>query len=960
MVLQRLVLAATILLLSSCSTMGQTLVHRWSFEGNYNDTSGNGHDGTATGTPTFVTGKFGQAAAFDPSPDGGVTPGDGVENTFAEAVPTLATDSWSMNVWANLTTAPPDLVHVMGFGINDDYSGGGDTGRGRALLNFGGMHFWGASVDVNAGTAFSVDSAWHMYTVTYDATATAISLYKDGSLLTTGTAALVDTFPQVQVGNPSFWSEGFAGSLDEFTIFNGTLSEPQVGGLYFFNDHTQNVTLDPSLVVNRDTGEIVLTNDSSFEIDLLGYTVRSASGALDPSAWDTIAGRFDAPPGGNGSIDSNDDWTVLTNTTNEFSIEFSEGVPGTDGGTIAIGKVVSFGAGAWIANPSEDIEIDLLLNDGQGTIKTVSASFAGNGGDNFAAGDFDADGDIDVNDYIHLRTASASNTAGMLPVEAYLGGDLNGDGRKNLTDYAIFAGLFEAANGPGTFAALTSSVAVPEPATLWMLVSAASVLAFRKYRGCILAVLIATFFAGSEATAQLHGYYPLNGNANDASGNNIDLNMVGGALFGGSMHPGLGTAFSGDGVDDAAVGQNFVKVSGNSLSAVAWVYAESNDHTTWETIVKNWGESIAGQFHFGLGVNDANTLNNYYGTAGGAQFLNDVSPTDVPVGQWVHTAFVLDAAAGQHRLYINGNVVATGAYGGTLMQPTDAGFASGLGIGGKPNDDGSAAAGGFGFWRGQIDEVGLYAEALSTSDIAEIIANAQQGIQLDGSTNPYVEIEVNRATGEVKLQNNTAGSVNLNAYEVVSLGDHLNAGGLDPLAGNAGFPTGTGFGDGWELDGANDSSQIIEGFFGGASTFTTGETSLGFIYEGASAGHEDLTFRFATPSGIITSLVTYIGEYASLNGDFNNDGIVNLADYTVWRDNLGAATEEAINNAGNGLNGVDAADYQVWKSAFGSGGSGAVGQASATIPEPTSCVTLLALLALVGRWGRRSGDGEFA
>src|SRR5690606_8939247 len=125
-----------------------------------------------------------------------------------------------------------------------------------------------------------------------------------------------------------------------------------------------------------------------------------------------------------------------------------------------------------------------------------------------------------------------------------------------------FAGLFEAANGLGTFAAIHASASVPEPATLWLFVPLAAITMLRKYRGYALAILVATCFVGSEATAQLHGYYPLNGNANDASGNNIDLNMVGGALFGGSMHPGLGTAFSGDGVDDAAVGQSFVKVTG--------------------------------------------------------------------------------------------------------------------------------------------------------------------------------------------------------------------------------------------------------------------------------------------------------------------------------------------------------------------------------------------------------------
>lgn len=52
-------------------------------------------------------------------------------------------------------------------------------------------------------------------------------------------------------------------------------------------------------------------------------------------------------------------------------------------------------------------------------------------------------------------------------------------------------------------------------------------------------------------------------------------------------------------------------------------------------------------------------------------------------------------------------------------------------------------------------------------------------------------------------------------------------------------------------------------------------------------------------------------------GDFNSDGVVNLADYTIWRNNLGAPTEDSISNHGNGVDGVDAGDYQVWKDNFG-------------------------------------------
>ncbi len=86
----------------------------------------------------------------------------------------------------------------------------------------------------------------------------------------------------------------------------------------------------------------------------------------------------------------------------------------------------------------------------------------------------------------------------------------------------------------------------------------------------------------------------------------------------------------------------------------------------------------------------------------------------------------------------------------------------------------------------------------------------------------------------------------------------------------------------------------------------------------------------------------------SLDGDFNQNGTVDAADYTVWRNNLGGLYQ--------------ASDYQLWKSNFGAtgGGSGSVvthgvvryeavsaGAASfSAVPEPGSL--WLAFVALLG------------
>jgi hypothetical protein len=59
------------------------------------------------------------------------------------------------------------------------------------------------------------------------------------------------------------------------------------------------------------------------------------------------------------------------------------------------------------------------------------------------------------------------------------------------------------------------------------------------------------------------------------------------------------------------------------------------------------------------------------------------------------------------------------------------------------------------------------------------------------------------------------------------------------------------------------------------------------------------------------------------DGDFNNDGDVNLADYTVWRDNLGGTS---LPNDGDLAGPVSAAHYALWKENFGAtAGSGGLG-----------------------------------
>ncbi len=128
------------------------------------------------------------------------------------------------------------------------------------------------------------------------------------------------------------------------------------------------------------------------------------------------------------------------------------------------------------------------------------------------------------------------------------------------------------------------------------------------------------------------------------------------------------------------------------------------------------------------------------------------------------------------------------------------------------------------------------------------------------------------------------------------------------------------------------------------------DVGLGQIFTPGQA--EDLAFRFrVVGGGFINGIVDYVTG-GGIVGDYNGDGVVNLADYTVWRDNLGGVSlpnEDPSQSPGV----VDSADYLVWKNSFGASAVSLMGSVSSTstIPEPASM--LLAVGLLIGLLPRK-------
>jgi hypothetical protein len=85
--------------------------------------------------------------------------------------------------------------------------------------------------------------------------------------------------------------------------------------------------------------------------------------------------------------------------------------------------------------------------------------------------------------------------------------------------------------------------------------------------------------------------------------------------------------------------------------------------------------------------------------------------------------------------------------------------------------------------------------------------------------------------------------------------------------------------------------------------------------------------------GYLNAMEVIASVPAGINGDYNNNGKVDAADYAIWRKNVG--TMNTLPNDPTGGT-IGDAQYNTWRANFGSGGPGAGNVLGGAVPEPTS------------------------
>jgi hypothetical protein len=108
---------------------------------------------------------------------------------------------------------------------------------------------------------------------------------------------------------------------------------------------------------------------------------------------------------------------------------------------------------------------------------------------------------------------------------------------------------------------------------------------------------------------------------------------------------------------------------------------------------------------------------------------------------------------------------------------------------------------------------------------------------------------------------------------------------------------------------------------------------FGVIIRSTSGAARNGVFNFTI------SNLSYTGGTAlpGVPGDYNNNGVVDAADYVLWRD--GGPLQNEVDTPGT----VNAADYTEWRARFGNTSGSGSGLGAGAVPEPTTA--LLALLA---------------
>jgi hypothetical protein len=125
----------------------------------------------------------------------------------------------------------------------------------------------------------------------------------------------------------------------------------------------------------------------------------------------------------------------------------------------------------------------------------------------------------------------------------------------------------------------------------------------------------------------------------------------------------------------------------------------------------------------------------------------------------------------------------------------------------------------------------------------------------------------------------------------------------------------------------------------------TGQITWGVATINGDGSASETLYGMRTNGGI--RAFTFSLPAPGVNGDYNGNGVVDAADYAIWRKNLGltgGATKAQGDGTGDGN--VTSDDYDYWRARFGNTSGSGSGISTAAVPEPNTIGMLLMSLVL--------------
>jgi PEP-CTERM motif len=706
------------------------------------------------------------------------------------------------------------------------------------------------------------------------------------------------------------------------------------------NPFTDLITLE----IDRDNAAMTLRNTSGAALTgIQSYSITSASGALNPAGW--------SPGAANPTVSTNEELAAAFGTPPNLANNAS--LP------------LSTGPGAWLKSPYEDLQ--MVLNLSGGASRTVNVNFIDNGGTKFLDGDFDFDNDIDAADWLSFIANAETDIDGFSQTRRYQLGDLNGDGINSTADFVLFEEFYDDANnGIGAFDAMVAGLNVPEPGSLVLFATAALAFTARRRRRdttigatamtrlCNLLFIAAATLAAAAPPARAAVLEDFQFNA-DPDGTLL-----------------------GDATNSINSGNNWIEeqANGGASQVVDGEYRIiKQNHSTYRNVldIANvtsdtiWYVAELGGWSFNstVGEHDFNAAELEQVNFSFIDLLDPESPTftssrvtaQASINRQSNGTIALQGTAlgdGTNILQ-NANLMSTQSSPFTVVLELDKSDNE-YSIYYRENGESFTSLGSASVDPARnADAVRFYVNNSigGTDEFFDVnrlyLTDTSPIIGPVDPTSLTLEVKSN---GQVAIRNTTNDPISFNSYrigfadsETQDLNEtgwnSLSLQGIDPVDG------GDDPGETWTEAGGSSNKVLAESFLLGSSTILPDDfLTLGSAFQPGGA-HELLTFEYhdVNTGSIIPGEIDFVVA-EGIDGDYNDDGSVDAADYVTWRKNEG--TNNQLPNDPHGVP-IGNQQYNTWRENFGMP-SGAGSNQNVAAPEPAAW--LLVSIALSGLWAR--------